>query len=156
MYWAMMAFTIAHELAHVHQVAVNRSYWEREAIGSEYHADAMAYRLLLHLIKMRTAGDFVFESYTGYAPISYLDLFSMMYETQEVLQRIAQGVDSTHPGIIKRENALYHISEKDGFEDVQAKALHGWQLFLHDEYCRLLRECDRCGQLGEIRRALSV
>ena len=49
-HWAMLVFTVGHEIAHIYQMNTNRIYWEEHLKEAEFNADKIGYDILLHLI----------------------------------------------------------------------------------------------------------
>lgn len=151
LYWSMMVFTVAHELAHAYQMTIDPQYWGARRHGAEYHADALGYRTLLSLIEARKAGSFEFGARTCLAPLMYLDYFRLAHETDRVLYGVRHGSTPSHPSLKRRSNALYRIYAGNGIVSKEANVAHQWFLYLSDEYVRMLKEYNDLGRLDGIR-----
>ncbi len=151
LYWSMMVFTVAHELAHTYQMTADPLYWGARWRGAEYHADALGYRTLLSLIGEGRVGGFEFGARTCLAPFMYLDYFHLAHETDRVLYGVRHGPTPTHPSLRRRGNALFRIYARSDIASEEADAAHQWFLFLSDEYVHMLEEYDGLGRLDGIR-----
>lgn len=95
-HWAIMVFTIAHEIAHVYQTHTEPEYWRKHLKEAEFHADAVAYDIFLRLIMDKQCGDLIIEEYTYLAPMMYMDFFSLYYYTDYILYNTVYN-SQTHP-----------------------------------------------------------
>ena len=150
-YWTIVAFSLAHEIAHVYLAAIGRKYTERHPEKEEYDADMIAYHIVLKIIMEEKGANTVLEEYTYLAPMIYMDFFDLYYYTDRVLYKTVFH-DWQHPTPVKRKNRLFAVVDKDDydFNTVDGNHLYSGFLDVYDEYKdQLLMKMER-GKLDKV------
>ena len=121
-YWAIVAFTLAHEIAHAYLATIGKKYTEKHHEKEEIDADMIAYHIVLKIIEEKAANS-ILEEYTYLAPIMYMDFFELVYYTDRILYKTVFH-DAQHPipkkrksrlfSIVKNKMHLYDIHTSDG------------------------------------------
>lgn len=121
-YWAIVAFTLAHEIAHAYLATIGKKYTEKHPEKEEIDADMIAYHIVLKIIEEKAANS-ILEEYTYLAPIMYMDFFELVYYTDRILYKTVFH-DAQHPipkkrksrlfSIVKNKMHLYDIHTSDG------------------------------------------
>ena len=152
-YWTIMAFTLAHEVAHTYLASFGKAYSEEHPEKEEYDADAIAYHIVLKIIMEETGEDVVLEDYTCMAPIMYMDFFDLYYYTDRVLYG-TMIKNTRHPLPKKRKESLFAIINKEeyDFNNVEANHLYGGFLDAYDKYRTELLLKKHNGKLEKICR----
>lgn len=152
-YWTVVAFTLAHEVAHTYLASVGKVYSREHPEKEEFDADAIAYHIVLKIIMEETGEDVVLEDYACMAPIMYMDFFDLYYYTDRVLYGTMIG-DTDHPPIQKRKENLFAIINKEeyDFNNIEANHLYSGFLDAYDEYRTQLLLKKHKGKLEKICR----
>lgn len=150
-HWAIMIFTIAHEIAHAYQIHTDAEYWKRHRKEAEFHADAVAYDILLRLIMDGQSGDLIIEEYTYLAPMMYMDFFSLYYYTDYILYGTIYS-SQTHPIPDERKAALFTIVEKDIYQlnTEEGNVVYQWFCWIYDRFMESLPKDKEKGRLDVI------
>ena len=114
-YWTVLAFSLAHEVAHAYLASIGRKYTEEHPEKEEFDADEIAYHIVLKIIIDKEARGIVLEPYTYLAPMMYMDFFDMVYYTDRILYKTF-FYNSTHPTLKKRKGWLFTIVDRDEYD----------------------------------------
>lgn len=114
-YWTVLAFSMAHEVAHAYIAAIGRKYSKRHPEREEFDADEIAYHIVLKIIMSGESRGIVLEPYTYLAPMMYMDFFDLIYYTDRILYK-TYLYNSTHPTLKKRKGWLFHIVDREEYE----------------------------------------
>lgn len=114
-YWTVLAFSLAHEVAHAYLASIGRKYTEEHPEKEEFDADEIAYHIVLKIIIDKGARGIVLEPYTYLAPMMYMDFFDMVYYTDRILYKTF-FYNSTHPTLKKRKGWLFTIVDRDEYD----------------------------------------
>ena len=63
-YWTVLAFTMAHEVAHAYFAAIGKKYSDQHPEKEEFDADEIAYHIVLKIIMAGESRGIVLEPYT--------------------------------------------------------------------------------------------
>lgn len=134
-YWTIVAFSLAHEIAHAYLASIGKKYSDEHPEKEEYDADMIAYHIVLKIIMGEKDKNAMLEDYTYMAPMIYMDFFDLYYYTDRVLYKTV-FYDWQHPTPIKRKNRLFAIAYKHeyDFETEDGNHLYGGFLDVYDEY----------------------
>ncbi len=113
-YWTVLAFCMAHEVAHAYFVAIERNYNKYHPEKEEFDADEIAYHIVLKIIMAGKSKGIVLEPYTYLAPMMFMDFFELIYYSDRVLYK-TYFYDDTHPALKKRKGWLFRIVERDEY-----------------------------------------
>lgn len=152
-YWAIVVFSLAHEVAHAYLASIGKKYSKVHPEREEYDADMIAYHIVLKIIIEKTGENTVLEEYTYLSPMIYMDFFDLYYYTDRVLYKTVFH-DWQHPTPIQRKNRLFSIVNKDeyNFDTVNGNHLYSGFLDVYDEFRdQLLMKMER-GKLKKILR----
>lgn len=152
-YWTIVAFSLAHEIAHAYLATIGKKYTEKHPEKEEYDADMIAYHIVLRIIMEEKGSDTYLEEYTYLAPMIYMDFFDLYYYTDRVLYKTVFH-DRQHPSPVKRKNRLFAVADSDeyDFDTVDGNHLYSGFLDVYDEYKdQLLMKMER-GKLDTIIR----
>lgn len=150
-YWTIVAFSLAHEIAHAYLAAIGRKYTREHPEKEEYDADMIAYHIVLKIIMEEKGSDTVLEDYTYLAPMMYMDFFDLYYYTDRVLYKTVFH-DWQHPAPVKRKNRLFAVADKDNydFNTVDGNHLYSGFLDVYDEFKdQILMKMER-GKLNKV------
>ena len=114
-YWTVLAFSMAHEVAHAYIAAMGRKYTEEHPEREEFDADEIAYHIVLKIIMSGESRGIVLEPYTYLAPMMYMDFFDLIYYTDRILYK-TYLYNSTHPTLKKRKGWLFRIVDREEYE----------------------------------------
>lgn len=114
-YWTVLAFNLAHEIAHAYLASIGKKYTEEHPEKEEFDADEIAYDIILKIIMDKGARGIVLEPYTYLAPMMYMDFFDMVYYTDRILYKTF-FYDNTHPTLKKRKGWLFAIVDRDEYD----------------------------------------
>lgn len=114
-YWTVLAFSLAHEVAHAYLANIGRKYTKEHPEKEEFDADEIAYHIVLKMIMDKEARGIVLEPYTYLAPMMYMDFFDMVYYTDRVLYKTI-FYNGTHPALKKRKGWLFTIVDRDEYD----------------------------------------
>ena len=114
-YWTVLAFSMAHEVAHAYIAAIGRKYSKRHPEREEFDADEIAYHIVLKIIMSGESRGIVLEPYTYLAPMMYMDFFDLIYYTDRILYK-TYLYNSTHPTLKKRKGWLFRIVDREEYE----------------------------------------
>ena len=131
----VMAFTLAHEMAHIYLDHIGKVYSKEHPEDEEFDADRIAYHIILKIIMEETGKDILLEDYTCMAPIMLMDFFELYYYTDRVLYGTwIHNVN--HPTIKKRKGSLFAVINKGGYvlNNVDANHLYSGFLDVYDAY----------------------
>lgn len=150
-HWAIMVFTVAHEIAHAYQMCENPSYWEKNPKAAEFNADAIAYDILLRIIIDNQKGNLLLEEYTYLAPMMYMDFFNLYYYTDYTLYGV-EYKSQTHPTPNERKDVLFTIVEQDVYQlnTEEGNAVYGWFCEVYDLFTEKLLVYKESGRLDDI------
>lgn len=134
-YWAIVVFSLAHEIAHAYLAAIGKKYTKKHPEKEEYDADMIAYHIVLKIIMEEKGANTVLEEYTYLAPMIYMDFFDLYYYTDRVLYKTI-FLDWKHPAPIKRKNRLFAVADKDeyDFNTIDGNHLYSGFLDVYDEF----------------------
>ncbi|MBQ8116765.1 MAG: hypothetical protein IJ147_01680 [Lachnospiraceae bacterium] len=152
-YWTVLAFSLAHEIAHAYLSRIGKVYTEQHPEKEEYDADAIAYHIVLKIIMDKEENNGLLEEYTYLAPMMYMDFFDLMFYTDRVLYK-TKIYDLSHPAMKKRKNHLFGIVDRSeyDFDTVDGNHLYSGFLDVHDEFKdQVLLKMER-GKLNKILR----
>lgn len=152
-YWTVLAFTMAHEVAHAYFAAIGKKYGEHHPEKEEFDADEIAYHIVLKIIMAGKSRGIVLEPYTYLTPMMYMDFFDLIYYTDRVLYK-TYFYDSTHPTLKKRKGWLFRIVDRDeyDFDTVEGNWLYRGFNVVYKEYrIQTLLKMER-GKLTKILR----
>lgn len=138
-YWTVLAFTMAHEVAHAYFAAAGKKYDVHHPEKEEFDADEIAYHIVLIIIMAGKSRGIVLEPYTYLAPMMYMDFFDLIYYTDRVLYK-TYFYDGTHPTLKKRKGWLFRIVDRDeyNFDTVEGNWLYrGSMLYIKNIGFRL-------------------
>lgn len=110
-YWTVLAFSLAHEVAHAYLANIGKKYTKEHPEKEEFDADEIAYHVVLKIIMDKEARGIVLEPYTYLAPMMYMDFFDMVYYTDRILYKTFFYND-THPALKKRKGWLFAIVDR--------------------------------------------
>lgn len=151
-YWAVVIFTVAHEIAHGY---LKNKMGIKAETSSEYReeeiqADKIAYDIFLQII-CDDKGEKLVEEYTYLVPIMYMDYFDLLYYTDRVLHK-SKITDDTHPLPERRKNILFSIpyGDKYDFETELGNNLYNNFLDVLDEFKQQLLIKKDLGKLGSM------
>lgn len=113
-YWTVLAFSLAHEVAHAYLANIGKKYTKEHPEKEEFDADEIAYHIVLKIIMDKGARGIVLEPYTYLAPMMYMDFFDMVYYTDRILYKTFFYND-THPTLKKRKGWLFAIVDRDEY-----------------------------------------
>lgn len=113
-YWTVLAFSLAHEVAHAYLANIGKKYTKEHPEKEEFDADEIAYHIVLKIIMDKEARGIVLEPYTYLAPMMYMDFFDMIYYTDRILYKTFFYND-THPALKKRKGWLFAIVDRDEY-----------------------------------------
>ncbi len=99
-YWTVLAFSLAHEVAHAYLANIGKRYTKEHPEKEEFDADEIAYHIVLKMIMDKEVRGIVLEPYTYLAPMMYMDFFDMVYYTDRVLYKTF-FYNATHPALKK-------------------------------------------------------
>ena len=114
-YWTVLAFSMAHEVAHAYIAAIGRKYSKQHPEREEFDADEIAYHIVLKIIMSGESRGILLEPYTYLAPMMYIDFFDLIYYTDRILYK-TYLYNSTHPTLKKRKGWLFHIVDREEYE----------------------------------------
>lgn len=114
-YWTVLAFSLAHEIAHSYFASIGREYNKNNLIREEYEADEIAYDIVLKIIMSNQTKGIVLEPYTYLAPMMYMDFFEMVFYTDRVLYK-TYLFNKTHPALKKRKSRLFAIVDMEQYD----------------------------------------
>lgn len=152
-YWTVLAFSLAHEIAHAYLSSIGKVYTKQHPEKEEYDADAIAYHIVLKIIMDKEENNSILEEYTYLAPMMYMDFFDLMFYTDRVLYK-TEVYDLSHPAVKKRKNHLFGIADRPeyDFDTVDGNHLYSGFLDVHDEFKdQVLLKMER-GKLDKILR----
>lgn len=152
-YWTVLAFSLAHEVAHAYLLSIGKKYTKKHPEKEEYDADAIAYHIVLKIIMDKEENNSILEEYTYLAPMMYMDFFDLIFYTDRVLYK-TKIYDVSHPAIKKRKNHLFGIVDRPeyDFDTVDGNHLYSGFLDVHDEFKdQVLLKMER-GKLDKILR----
>ncbi len=113
-YWTVLAFSLAHEIAHAYLANIGKKYTKEHPEEEEFDADEIAYHIVLKIIMDKEVRGIVLEPYTYLAPMMYMDFFDMVYYTDRVLYKTF-FYNETHPTLKKRKGWLFAIVDRDEY-----------------------------------------
>lgn len=113
-YWTVLAFSLAHEVAHAYLANIGKKYTREHPEKEEFDADEIAYHIVLKIIMDKEARGIVLEPYTYLAPMMYMDFFDMVYYTDRILYKTFFYND-THPALKKRKGWLFAIVDRNEY-----------------------------------------
>lgn len=113
-YWTVLAFSLAHEVAHAYLANIGKKYTKEHPEKEEFDADEIAYHIVLKIIMDKEARGIVLEPYTYLAPMMYMDFFDMVYYTDRILYKTF-FYNNTHPALKKRKGWLFAIVDRDEY-----------------------------------------
>lgn len=113
-YWTVLAFSLAHEVAHAYLANIGKKYTKEHPEKEEFDADEIAYHIVLKIIMDKEARGIVLEPYTYLAPMMYMDFFDMVYYTDRILYKTF-FYNGTHPALKKRKGWLFAIVDRDEY-----------------------------------------
>jgi len=113
-YWTVLAFSLAHEVAHAYLANIGKRYTKEHPEKEEFDADEIAYHIVLKMIMDKEVRGIVLEPYTYLAPMMYMDFFDMVYYTDRVLYKTF-FYNATHPALKKRKGWLFAIADRDEY-----------------------------------------
>ena len=154
-FWTIMAFTLAHELAHEYLSS------QKEMSGSagmmyngleeEFEADRIAYDILLNSIIEAKPNAMLLKNYTYLAPMMYMDFFDLFYYTDRVLYKKRVPVID-HPSPKNRKEALFRIANDDKyiFDTEEGNDLYNCFLNSFDLYKEQLLLKEQKGKLKPV------
>lgn len=150
-HWAIMIFTVAHEIAHAYQMNMYPDYWRKHLKEAEFDADAIAYDILLRLIMDKQERDLIVEEYTYLAPMMYMDFFSLYYYTDYILYGTVYN-SQTHPGPQERKDALFSIVARDIYQldTDEGNVVYQWFCFVYDLFVERLPQYKGSGKLDGV------
>lgn len=150
-HWAMLIFTVAHEVAHIYQIVTNEEYWKEHLQEAEYHADKIGYDILLHLIMDKQENELIMQDYAYLAPMMYMDMFELIFETVRILydKEISYGI---HPSPDERIEAMFELVDRDEyqFDTQRGNAVYYWFKEIYDRYIKYLKRYMAAGKLDHI------
>ena len=114
-YWTVLAFSMAHEVAHAYIAAIGRKYSKQHPEREEFDADEIAYHIVLKIIMSGESRGILLEPYTYLAPMMYIDFFDLIYYTDRILYK-TYLYNSTHPTLKKRKGWLFRIVDREEYE----------------------------------------
>lgn len=114
-YWTVLAFSLAHEVAHAYLASIGKKYSENHPEKEEFDADEIAYDIVLKIIMDKGGRGIVLEPYTYLAPMIYMDFFDMVYYTDRILYKTF-FYNATHPALKKRKGWLFAIVYRDEYD----------------------------------------
>ena len=114
-YWTVLAFSLAHEVAHAYLAYIGKKYTKEHPEKEEFDADEIAYHIVLKIIMDKEVKGIVLEPYTYLAPMMYMDFFDMVYYTDRVLYKTFLYNDS-HPALKKRKGWLFSIVDRNEYQ----------------------------------------
>lgn len=119
-FWTIMAFTLAHELAHEYlSLRSNMSHRadRKKNIDyeEEFQADRIAYDIVLNNIIEANPKKIKLKNYTYLAPMMYMDFFDLFYYTDRVLYKKRIPIID-HPLPNTRKAALFRIVDDDKYD----------------------------------------
>ena len=134
-YWTIVAFNLAHEIAHAYFAAIGKKYKKEQAKKEEFDADTIAYHIVLKIIMEQKDEGVILEKYTYLAPMIYMDFFDLYYYTDRVLYKTVFH-DWEHPSPKKRKNRLFAVVNKNeyDFDTIDGNHLYSGFLDVYDEY----------------------
>lgn len=134
-YWAIVVFTLAHEVAHVYLASTGKTYSKKHPEKEEFDADMIAYDIVLNIIIQEKGSNRILEEYTYLSPMMYMDFFDLYYYTDRILYK-SRFSDPLHPVPIKRKNRLFSVVDKEeyDFDTVNGNHLYSGFLDVYDEY----------------------
>lgn len=140
-YWAMLLFTVGHEIAHIYQMSTNPSYWLTHRSEAERNADYIGYDILLHLIMEPTGHDLKMENYVYLAPMMYMDMFELVFFTDQILYGTVTSTGYHGTSEERKENLFSQVDdEKYQFDTNLGNSVYQSFLDSYDKYCELLQE----------------
>lgn len=150
-HWAMIVFTIGHEMAHIYQMSTRPDYWGTKVKEAERNADAIGYDILLKLIMYPTESDVIMEEYAYLAPMMYMDLFQLVFFTDNILYGKNYVLD-IHGTPEARKQNLFDLVDQEQyqFDTTLGNAIYQSFLDSYDRYCMLLSEYLKAGKLDTI------
>lgn len=150
-HWAMLVFTVAHEVAHIYQVETNEDYWKSHLKEAEYHADKVGYDILLRIIMEKQEKELIMEEYTYLAPMMYMDMFELLFETVRILydKEISYGM---HPSPDERIEAMFELADQAEYQfDTQdGNVVYYWFKWTYERYIVNLKRYKEAGNLDHI------
>lgn len=150
-HWAMLVFTVAHEVAHIYQVETNEDHWKSHLKEAEYHADKVGYDILLRIIMEKQEKELIIEEYTYLAPMMYMDMFELLFETVRILydKEISYGV---HPSPDERIEAMFELADQAEYQfDTQdGNVVYYWFKWTYERYIVNLKRYKEAGNLDHI------
>ena len=152
-HWAMMIFTAGHEMAHIYQMNTNPEYWSKHIREMEKNADTIGYDILLRLSMERPKSEVVMEEYTYLAPMTYMDMFDLVFFTDYILYG-----RTNDPGIhgtpADRKENLFELVDQEQYQFDTELGISVYQSLLdsYDRYYRLLPEYFKSGKVNTIIR----
>lgn len=114
-YWTVLAFSLAHEVAHAYLANIGKRYTKEHPEKEEFDADEIAYHIVLKIIMNKGVSGIALEPYTYLAPMMYMDFFDMVYYTDRILYKTF-FYNSTHPTLKKRKGWLFKIIDRDEYQ----------------------------------------
>ena len=114
-YWTVLAFTLAHEVAHAYFASIGKRYSIKHPEKEEFDADEIAYDIVLKIIMDKGGRGIILEPYTYLAPMIYMDFFDLVYYTDRILYKTF-FYNSTHPTLKKRKNRLFAVVDRDQYD----------------------------------------
>lgn len=155
-HWAMLVFTVGHEVDHIYQMNTNRIYWEEHLKEAEFNADKIGYDILLHLImeqSKQSSQNLKMEEYAYLAPMMYMDIFEMIYYTAYVLYD-KEPFYGQHPSPEERKDVMFELVEQDKyqFNTEEGNVSYQWFCFIYDAYKEKLLEYKEMRKLEKIIR----
>lgn len=152
-YWAIVVFSIAHEVAHAYLASIGKKYTEKHPEKEEYDADMIAYHIVLKIIMEENKKECVIEEHAYLAPMMYMNFFDLYYYTDLILYK-SKFSDPLHPSPIDRRDRLFAVVDKDeyDFDTINGNHLYGGFLDVYDEYKNQLFWKMKKGKLDKILR----
>lgn len=150
-HWAVMVFTVAHEIAHAYQTHTDPSYWDKHPKEAEFDADAVAYDILLRLIMDKREAFPLLENYAYLAPMMYMDFFNLYYYTDYILYGTIY-CSQTHPTPEKRKEALFNVVEQEKYQldTEEGNGVYQWFCQVYDLFVKKLPQYKESGKLTGI------
>lgn len=154
-FWTIMAFTLAHELAHEYLASRDkascRAAGTKNSIEEEFEADRIAYDMVLNNIMEGNPDNMMLKNYTYLAPMMYMDFFDLFYYTDRILyKRRIPVID--HPLPNTRKEALFRVANDDKyiFDTESGNDLYNCFLNSVDQYKEQLLLKEQRGKLKAV------
>lgn len=150
-YWAMLLFTVSHEMAHIYQMSTNPDYWLSHRAEAEKNADYIGYDILLHLIMDSSEHAIRMENYVYLAPMMFMDMFELVFYTDQILYGTITS-PGYHETPASRKDRLFAQVDEEKYEFNTEFGNSVYQSFLdsYDKYCELLQRYIADGRIDSI------